>query len=43
MALDVQADGDGLLVLSEVWYPGWRATVNGVETPVLNVNGGLRA
>ncbi len=42
MTLDVRADGDGLLVMSEVWYPGWRATVNGAETPVLAVNGGLR-
>ncbi len=31
------------LVLSEVWYPGWRATVNGVETPVLRANYALRA
>lgn len=42
IALDVEAGGDGLLVLSEVWYPGWRAEVNGVETPVLAINGGLR-
>jgi hypothetical protein len=31
------------LVLSEIWYPGWRATVNGVETPVLRANYALRA
>ena len=31
------------LVLSEVWYPGWRATVNGVQTPVLRANYALRA
>ncbi|MGB5051407.1 MAG: hypothetical protein WBO46_20835, partial [Caldilineaceae bacterium] len=30
------------LVLSEVWYPGWRATVNGVETPVRRANYALR-
>ena len=30
------------LVLSEVWYPGWRATVNGVQTPVLRANYALR-
>ena len=43
MTLEVQSTGDGLLVLSEGWYPGWRARVNGVETPVLVANGGLRA
>ncbi|MBX3054472.1 MAG: hypothetical protein KF753_23570 [Caldilineaceae bacterium] len=31
------------LVLSEVWYPGWRATVNGVETPVRRANYALRS
>jgi hypothetical protein len=43
VALDVVSGGDGLLVLSEVWYPGWRALVDGVVAPVLMVNGGLRA
>jgi hypothetical protein len=31
-----------LLVLSEVWYPGWHAKVNGIEEPILRVNGTLR-
>lgn len=43
MSLAVESGGAGLLVLSEVWYPGWRAWVNGVETPVFAANGGLRA
>ncbi len=43
IAFDVQAGGDGLLVLSEVWYPGWIATVDGADAPVLAANGGLRA
>jgi uncharacterized membrane protein YfhO len=30
-------------VLSEVWYPGWRATVNGQAVEVQQVNSGLRA
>jgi hypothetical protein len=32
----------GWLVLSEIWYPGWQATVNGAPQPVERVNGLLR-
>lgn len=32
----------GWLVLSEIWYPGWQATVNGSPQPVEKVNGLLR-
>jgi hypothetical protein len=39
----VQATEPGYLVLSEVWYPGWRATVNGSPADVLRANYGLRA
>lgn len=42
LSLDSQAPNGGLLVLSEIYYPGWRATVNGHETEVLRVDGGLR-
>ncbi len=31
------------LVLSEVWYPGWRAWVNGTEVDVLRANFAFRA
>ena len=31
------------LVYSEVWYPGWRAWVDGVETPVYRANFAFRA
>lgn len=32
----------GLLVLSEIWYPGWRVSVDGGERPVEQVAGILR-
>ena|SRR5437899_2370142 len=32
----------GFLVLSEVYYPGWIARVDGVETPIHRVNSTLR-
>jgi hypothetical protein len=32
----------GLLILSEVNYPGWVATVNGMNQPVIEVDGALR-
>ncbi|HDQ74055.1 MAG TPA: hypothetical protein ENN19_18455 [Chloroflexi bacterium] len=38
----VQGAG-GLLVFSEVDYPGWRATVDGVSTPLVRVDYVLRA
>lgn len=38
----VTARGTGLLVLSEAWYPGWTATIDGQPTPVLIADGMLR-
>ncbi|MBN1582367.1 MAG: YfhO family protein [Anaerolineae bacterium] len=40
----VKADAihPSLLVLSEVWYPGWQATANGIELPIYRVNGVMR-
>ena len=43
MAFDLQAPEAGYLVISENWYPGWIATVNGTATPVQTANGTLRA
>jgi len=42
LELDVETRSSGLLVLSEVFYPGWKATVNGAATPVWRVDGMLR-
>jgi hypothetical protein len=41
--LHVETPVDAYLVLSEVWYPGWRATVDGVPVPVLRANYAFRA
>ena len=40
----VSSSHDGLLVLSEMWYPeDWNATVDGVETELLRANYILQA
>jgi uncharacterized membrane protein YfhO len=39
----VNTPADAYLVLSEVWYPGWQATVDGIPTPVLRANYAFRA
>ncbi len=41
--LAVEASAPALLMLSENWYPGWQATVNGVPVDVLRANSALRA
>jgi hypothetical protein len=40
--LEVRSPRDGLLILSEIWYPGWKATVDGQEEPVQQVAHVLR-
>jgi hypothetical protein len=42
MQMDVISDANGLLVLSEIYYPGWRAYVNGKQETILRVDGALR-
>ena len=42
LALHVAVDAPCVLVLSELDYPGWRATVDGVSAPILRTNGILR-
>ncbi len=44
-ALAVQTDsaGAGVLVVSEAYFPGWQATLDGRPTPVLRADGALLA
>jgi hypothetical protein len=37
--LAVRAPARSLLVLTDTWYPGWTATVDGVTAPIERVNG----
>ena len=41
--LAAHTERPGYLVLSEVWFPGWLATVNGKSAPVWRANYTLRA
>ncbi len=40
--VDVRSDNGSFLVLSEPYYPGWRATVDGRSTEVVRTNYALR-
>jgi len=42
LTMEVTSDGDGLLVLSEVYADGWTSTVDGGHADVVPVNGALR-
>ncbi len=42
ITVDAETDRSGILVFSEMFYPGWVATVDGVETPVLRTDYNLR-
>ena len=41
--LDVELSAPGYAVLVDAFDPGWRATVDGAEAPVLRANVGFRA
>ena len=43
--IEVSADAPvaGVLVFSELYYPGWKARVDGAEQPVYRADGCLRA
>jgi hypothetical protein len=43
LVYQLQAESDQFIVFSEMYYPqGWTATVNGLQTPIVNVNYVLR-
>lgn len=39
LVVDVVSSRAGLLVVSQAWFPGWHATVDGREVPVVRVDG----
>jgi len=43
LVVRASSDEDGFLVVSEVAYPGWQATIDGEPVPVFVANGLLRA
>ena len=43
LVMSFRTPTDSLLVLSEIYYPGWRAAVDGVPTPILRADVALRA
>jgi hypothetical protein len=38
VVVEVSAPADGYLVLTDSWYPGWRAVVDGQEAPLLRAD-----
>lgn len=42
VVLPVKTDREGVLVLSDSWYPGWQVLVNGKKEPLLRVNYNFR-
>ncbi|MBW2420341.1 MAG: YfhO family protein [Deltaproteobacteria bacterium] len=43
LSLSVDVDGGAFLLISEVWYPGWLAEVDGEATPIARANGIFQA
>jgi hypothetical protein len=38
LTVDLWSEREALLVVTDAWYPGWRATVNGRPAPIAEVN-----
>lgn len=43
ITIDVQATTSGWLILTDAWYPGWRATLDGQRATVHRANAAFRA
>lgn len=43
LVLRVKAEKAAILVANETFYPGWRGSVDGMETPIYRANGLVRA
>jgi hypothetical protein len=41
--IEVEADGDGFVLLNDAWHPWWRASIDGTEVPILRANVMFRA
>jgi hypothetical protein len=39
LVVETEVAQPALLVLGEVWYPGWKAAIDGVDAPIVRVNG----
>ncbi len=42
VVIQVETDAEGWLVLTDLYYPGWRATLNGRSVPIQTTNYALR-
>jgi hypothetical protein len=42
VVMSVPASAGGIAVLTDQWYPGWTATLDGREAPILRVDAALR-
>ena len=42
LLVELRSERAALLVVSDAWYPGWRATVNGRDAPIARVNAAFR-